>query len=108
MWNPKRFINAQKCVTQIVGCAQYRDDGTCNSGYLGYEYDSEDKTCHDNEGFKSTNDKGEWTACIDGCYLENKASICLPLCKTIQKKKCAECVNIFHQFYCFTFSRWYQ
>ena len=36
-------------------------------------------------GCKSTNNKRECTASIDGCYLENKACIYLPLCKTIQE-----------------------
>lgn len=89
----KELINYQTCVNEIVGCSQYKNDGTCNSCDPGYEYDSEDKTCYDNEGCQSINDKEECTSCIDGCYLENKVCICLPLCKTIQEKKCTECVN---------------
>ena len=90
--NGKELIN-ERCVVEIPGCEQYKNDGTCNSCFPGYEYDNEDKTCIDNEGCKSTNDEDECTACIDGCYLEDNACICLPLCKAIQKKKCIECVN---------------
>ena len=90
----KLLINDNKCVNEIPGCDQYKDDdGTCQSCFPGYEYDSKDKTCDDNEGCQSLNDKDECTACIDGCYLEDEACICLPLCKTIQEKKCTECVN---------------